>query len=136
MRFLGFDGKNHVINFENCSRSVENPSSLHLKAREIIKSCLPYCVVYEEVSLVGCKLNQSVLVADFFIPQLSIIVEVHGKQHYKFTKFFHKTEADFKESIRRDQTKKDWCELNNITYIELPYNQIKQWKKLINDKLG
>jgi hypothetical protein len=130
------DGRSHIINFENDTKECSNQSTLHLKAREIIKKCLPFCTVYEEVMLNGCTKNKSTLVADFFIPQLLILIEVHGQQHYKFTPYFHKTEAEFKLYVENDVVKKEWCTLNNISYIELPYNRIKEWKEIINGQLN
>jgi hypothetical protein len=73
------------------------------------------------------------LIADFFIPDLSILIEVHGEQHYKFVKRFHKTKAGFKKSQLRDQKKKDWCELNDIIFIELPFDKVDDWPNIIKE---
>jgi hypothetical protein len=41
----------------------------------------------------------------------------------------------FMKHKKRDQEKKEWCEINGIEYIELPYNEtVAEWKKRIIDE--
>lgn len=126
MKVVDFSGKEHKFNLKKLCKEAPSPSGLHLQAREIIRKTLPYCQIYEEVQLVGTK-----LIADFFIPDLKIVIEVHGEQHYKFVKRFHKNMAGFRASQKRDKVKQDWCELNDIIYIELPFDKIPNWAKII-----
>lgn len=137
MKTIGTDGKEYIINPTRESRDTDElkVSKLHKHAREIIKKCLPYSNAYEEVTLLGCRGLGGNLVADFFLPSIPMIIEVHGEQHYKFSKFFHGSESEFKKYVINDEIKKDWAELNNIVYIELPFNKIKEWKSIINEHL-
>lgn len=73
------------------------------------------------------------LVADFFIPDLKVLIEVHGEQHYKFVKRFHKTNGGFNASKKRDKMKQEWCELNDIIYVELPFDQKDEWAKILRE---
>jgi hypothetical protein len=134
MKAIGTDGREYIINLPKCSKEVEdlNRSSLHLEARVLLKKKFPYSTIYEEILLKGCKGIGATLTADFFIPDFPILVEVHGAQHYKFNKFFHGTEASFKTSQSNDLIKKTWAENNGIIYIELPYNEVKNWGKIID----
>ena len=75
--------------------------------------------------------RSSLLNADFFIPELMLIVEVHGKQHYEYCSFFHSDKMDFLKSKKRDADKIEWCNLNNIKIVSLPYNKESEWKNLI-----
>jgi hypothetical protein len=53
-----------------------------------------------------------------------IAVEYNGIQHYHFSKddvFFHKTEQDFINQLRRDQFKKEVIEGSGIPFIIIPY---------------
>lgn len=127
MKYLDLNGKQHIYNFKKICREAKSPSTLHVKARELLKKKLPSSSIYEEVSLLGLN-----LVADFFIPDLGIMVEVHGEQHYKFIKRFHKTQAGFRASRMRDAMKQEWCDLNQITYIELPFDQVENWASIID----
>jgi len=138
MRTIGTDGRIYILNPNKNARDIQDgsQSSLHLKARGIISSCLPNAIIYEEVSLTGCRGNKNAtLVADFFIPNMGIIIEVHGKQHYEFTSHFHSCIANFELSLKNDSIKREWAELNGLVFIELPYNKVKSWKKIIADAI-
>jgi len=108
---------------------VGNKSSLHLKARELIHECFPTLQVLEEVPLPLRK--SETLYMDFYLPLIKTCIEVHGEQHYKFNRFFHNSVLGFMKHKKRDENKKEWCAINNIKYIELPYDQIEIWKELI-----
>lgn len=138
MKTIGTDGRTHVFNPSKSSRECddENRSTLHLEARKLLKKKFPYSTIYEEVTLTGCKgQGNSLLVSDFYIPDLGIIIEVHGAQHYKYNKHFFKSEEDFKSAQKNDEIKKAWAELNEFIFIELPYNKIKEWEDIINEIL-
>jgi hypothetical protein len=137
MKVIGFDGRTHILNPNKHAReNSESASGLHKKARQLLSKCFPYSIIYEEVSLVGCKGISGNLIADFLICDIPLIVEVHGRQHYEFIKFFHKNEDEFKASIQKDSLKREWAELNSIVFIELPYNKTKEWKKIIDGHIN
>ena len=50
-----------------------------------------------------------------------IAVEYNGKQHYHFSKRFHKTIEDFQAQIWRDELKKMLCVQNGIVLISISY---------------
>jgi hypothetical protein len=135
IRVIGFDQREHKFNFaKNKSRKyLENKSSLHTKTREIIKELFPNLSVYEEVTLPGSKKigRASLLYADFFIPELMLIIEAHGRQHYQYCSFFHKDKMDFLNAKKRDLDKIEWCEINNIKIAVLPFDRKEEWKQLI-----
>ena len=135
IRVIGFDQREHKFNFaKNKSRKyLENKSSLHTKTREIIKDLFPNLSVYEEVTLPGSKKigRSSLLYADFFIPELMLIIEAHGRQHYQYCSFFHKDKMDFLNAKKRDLDKIEWCEINNIKIAVLPFDRKEEWKQLI-----
>ena len=106
-------------------------SSYHLNARNILKQLFPTVQVLEEVP-VTLRKGKSISL-DFFISQFRIVVEVHGQQHYKFTPMFHASAQDFIKQKKRDADLKEWCELNNFTYIELRYDEKpEEWINKIN----
>lgn len=104
-------------------------SKLHIQAREILYELFPTMQILEEVPI-KTRPNQNQFL-DFYINKIKLAVEVHGQQHYKFNSLFHASAQDFLKQKKMDQDKKEWCELNNITYIELPFNEVKEWKKTI-----
>ena len=55
-----------------------------------------------------------------------IAVEVNGKQHDKFNKFFHaNSRVKFLESIKRDMVKREWLEKNGFLVIEIEEDEVK-----------
>ena len=58
---------------------------------------------------------------DMYDPQMRLVVEYNGQQHYKFTPFFHKTKDAFRNQQYRDKMKKDICKKMGIVLIDVPY---------------
>lgn len=110
--------------------SAKNKSNLHLKARDLIHECFPTLQVLEEVPI---QIRRSeTLYLDFYLPLNKKCIEVHGEQHYTFSRFYHHTFLGFVRHKKRDQEKQEWCALNNIEYIELPFDEnIDSWKNRI-----
>ena len=103
---------------------------MHLAARDLLKELFPTVQILEEV-LVPITRNERAYF-DFYINTLKLVVEVHGHQHYKFNSMFHSSAQDFANQRRKDMRKQDWCEYNNITYVELPYGEkVEEWKTRI-----
>ena len=59
---------------------------------------------------------------DFYIENNNnkYVIEYNGRQHYYPIDFFGGEQA-FKKQQERDKIKKEFCEKNNISYIEIPY---------------
>tara|TARA_R110002167_G_scaffold174602_4_gene373525 strand:+ start:358 stop:771 length:414 start_codon:yes stop_codon:yes gene_type:complete len=108
-------------------------SKYHLKARSLLRQTFPTCQILEEVPI---KIRRAeTLYLDFFVPLHDLCVEVHGEQHYKFVQFYHKTRLGFAMAKKRDKKKVEWCGLNNISVIELPFNEDEDgWKKRIENR--
>lgn len=140
MKIIGLDGKEHKITFcgkTSANKNDESRSKLHLKARELIEKTFPFDNIHEEVTLPGSKkgASGSLLYADFFLPSRKLIVEVNGRQHDEYIKFFHKNKLEFYKAQARDRNKKEWCELNNITIVYLNHNESEEeWAAKINER--
>lgn len=101
-------------------------SKLHISARKILYDLFPTIQILEEVPINARPGKTQYL--DFFINKIKLAVEVHGQQHYKFNTMFHSSAQDFLNQKKLDADKKEWCSINGITYIELPYNEKeKEW---------
>jgi hypothetical protein len=112
------------------SNCAGNKSSLHIRARELITKIFPTLQILEEVTI-PIRRSES-LYLDFYLPLKKYCIEVHGEQHYKMTAFYHNNMMGFLKSKKRDSDKKEWCLINNIKYIELPYNEDnKEWEERI-----
>lgn len=112
---------------------VDNRSSLHLQARELLSSVFPTLQLLEEVPIPLRK--SETLYLDFYLPLKKTCVEVHGEQHYRFVQFYHNTMLGYLRSQKRDREKEEWCNNNGVSYIVFPYNEtVEEWKKrLINE---
>ena len=128
---MGLDGKEHKLILQSTKRKTRAKSAPHQKALSLLLEILPGVVIFEEVTLPGCGLY-----LDIFMPSISLAVEVHGRQHYEFVPFFHKTKADFLLARKRDRDKTEWCDLNNITLVALPHDEEDQWKSLISSAIS
>ena len=103
-----------------------NKSSFHISARKVIRNIYPTLQVLEEVP-VPIKKSETYYF-DFYLPMIKTVIEVHGEQHYQFSKFYHINMFGFAKAKKRDRDKIEWCNINNIKYIELPYNETEnQW---------
>lgn len=128
------DGNSHnwQLTGNMAKGKITNKSSLHLQARGLISNIYPTLQILEEVPIT-LRRNE-VLYLDFYIPLKRICCEVHGEQHYKFVPFYHNNMLNYLKSQKRDKEKQEWCDINNILYIELPYNDRDNWEKLINNE--
>ena len=125
------DGNSHnwLLTGNMSKGKVDNRSSLHLRARKIITSAYPTLQILEEVPIQIRK--SETLYLDFYIPLKKMCFEVHGEQHYKFIPFYHNTILNFLKAQKRDREKHEWCDINNIEYIELPFDKQEEWENLL-----
>ena len=126
MKVYGLNGKEYNLNLQKYKVYRDDPkkkSKYHIRARKVLSELFSGYNILEEVKLPGSTAShrRSVLYLDFFIPNLMLAVEVHGRQHYEFVPYFHKSKAGFIKSLARDGDKKDWCEANDIKLIVLSY---------------
>jgi hypothetical protein len=140
MKVLGLNGRDYNLDLKKYivrENDTKKKSKYHLEARRLLKEMFSGYTILEEVKLPGSRdpVKKSVLFLDFFIPNAMLGIEVHGQQHYEFSKFFHKTKAGFLKSVSRDFIKEDWCELNEIQLIVLKYSdRIEEWRKQIESR--
>lgn len=130
MNVKDLDGNNnnwHVVG--NIGKPHQKKSSYHIQARDLIKKIYPTMQILEEIAIYVRK--SEILFLDFYLPLTKKCIEVHGAQHYEFIPFYHANKMAFLKAQKRDRDKKEWCEINGISYIELPYNQIDKWENLI-----
>jgi hypothetical protein len=99
-------------------------SQLHLNARSILRDTYPTLQICEEVR-VQLRYNKQIFI-DFYINTIKTVIEVHGPQHYKFNSLYHTCAQDFLNQRNRDIELQEWCIVNNLSYIELPFNENEQ----------
>jgi hypothetical protein len=117
MKFKTLDGKEKtvknikqfLIKWEKKSRS-----KFQFDVKSFLKKFWQGDVVFEEMRIVGTRLS-----LDFYNANKKIAIEVQGQQHFKYTPFFHNTRNAYLKQIKRDVSKIDFCNLNNIKLIEI-----------------
>lgn len=132
MKFKGLDGQEYAVTLVDKQRGAV--SSYHERARHLLTKLYPFDKFFEEVTLPGSKTEKNkVLYADFYCHSKKLMIEVQGEQHGKFNSFFYSSKLDFLKAQARDKNKKQWCTVNGITLVELPYNESdEQWTKRLN----
>jgi hypothetical protein len=71
--------------------------------------------------------TKAVLPYDFELPDYHIIIEVQGPQHFKYIKKFHGSIKGFEYQLYRDGIKKKYAISHNYTYLEITYEQLKDF---------
>lgn len=139
MKVIGLDGKEYSINLTKYTIKRQSCSKLHERARSLLEYMFPYYKICEEITLPGTKTERQTkpLIADFYIHQKRLMIEVQGEQHYKHNDFFFHDKMTFFKSKSRDNLKVQWCNNNNIYLVELPFNETNdEWSIRIYGKLG
>lgn len=84
--------------------------------------------IYQEypVSRVNTSYTSNTEHFDWVIPDIQLVIECHGRQHYEVTDFSGKQEdggiSNFKAQRSRDESKKRAAEEAGYTYIVIKYN--------------
>ena len=136
MKIIGLDGKEYLWNVTKYKAKAKC-SKLHMRARTLLATEFPCDKIYEELTLPGIKDERQTrpLFADFFIPLRQLMVEVQGEQHYKFNSHFFDNKLEFYRAQARDRLKVEWCQINEFTLIQLPFNETdEQWLQRIRNR--
>lgn len=92
----------------------ESASHLQMDCKQVLAQYWLGDVVAEEQRMPATKLR-----FDFVNFTKKIIVEIQGKQHDVFNKFFHKKNVfNFVKAMKRDELKKEFATLNEFRFIE------------------
>ena len=138
---------NAILNDFDCPQCVKerNESKIEETVRLYLTEELHYSTNHEfNCTIVPINPNTNhPLPFDNEIPELKLIIEVHGIQHYQMTDYFHS--KDDKTSIKeafeyqkwKDDFKKNYALEQGYNFLEIPYWKVKDgsYKKLINNKI-
>lgn len=106
-----------LINWEAASRS-----KAQFNTKQFLKSFWKNHVVYEEFPVYGSRLKVDILNAT-----LKIAIEVQGRQHSSYNKFFHgDSRLNYLKSIKRDVAKEKWLEINDFFLVEIYEHEVSQ----------
>lgn len=135
MRVVDLDGNTHAWKIAGRTVDIDSRprSELHLRTRSLLKQLYPTIPILEEIPI---PINMGkTLHLDFYVPLTQLAIEVHGEQHYKFIPFFHGNRLKFIAAKRNDSFKAEWCQINDIRLVVLPYNETdEKWMERINGR--
>ena len=105
----------YLIDWQKKSRS-----KIQFQVKQFLESFWKTHIVFEEFPVYGTRQKVDILNAT-----IKIAVEVQGKQHSSFNKFFHSnSRSKYLESIKRDVLKAEWLELNKYKLIEVEEDEV------------
>lgn len=114
-----------------CRKCSSKISYGELAIREVLDL---YHINYKDEHLFDDCRDKKPLPFDFYLPDYNLCIEYQGEQHYKAVEFFGGEES-LKIRQLHDQIKRDYCNLNNIVLIEIPYWEYKNIQQLLIEKL-
>jgi hypothetical protein len=95
--------------------SSPSRSKIQYKVKKVLESMWKNHVVFEEFPVAGTKMT-----LDFYNANKKIAVEVQGRQHTKYVPHFHgNNKINYISQLRRDNQKKEFCEMNDIKLVEI-----------------
>lgn len=118
MKFKTLNGKERFIkNARNYAISWDkkSKSNIQFKVKQFLRPYWRNDVVFEELRVVGTRLS-----LDLYNANKKIAIEVQGKQHTQFNKFFHNNNrANWLDQLKRDDLKLQFCLTNGIKLVEV-----------------
>ena len=122
MRLLNINGRlqkksvsKYLINWNKKSRS-----KVQFKTKKFLEPFWKGHIVYEEFPVYGSRMTVDILNAT-----KKLAVEVQGKQHGEFNKFFHdNSRLKYLEGIKRDIKKAEWLENNGSILLEIEEDEV------------
>ena len=118
----------YLINWNKKSRS-----KVQFKTKKFLEPFWKGHIVYEEFPVYGSRMTVDILNAT-----KKLAVEVQGKQHGEFNKFFHNnSRLKYLEGIKRDIKKAEWLENNGFILLEIEENEVDSLSlEFFLDKFG
>lgn len=110
----------------NINWEIQLASKLQFKTKLFLKLFWENDAVIEEFYIPGSKLR-----LDLFNTTKKIAIEVSpASTHEKYSPFFDKgNRFNFLKKIKADESKRNWCKVNNIKLAELNDSDIKNLSK-------
>lgn len=135
MRLFNINGRpqkknvsKYLIDWDKKSRS-----KIQFKVKKFLQPFWSGQIVYEEFPVYGSRMTVDILNAT-----KKLAIEVQGKQHSEFNKFFHgNSRLKYLEGIKRDIKKAEWLENNGFILLEIEENEVDSLSlKFFLDKFG
>jgi hypothetical protein len=127
MRFKTLRGKEVFKNIEKYRIDWDGKSlsKFQFGVKQFLKKYWKDQVCFEEMPVTGTRMR-----IDIYNANKRVAVEIDGVQHEKFSEFYHNGDrGNFLKQINRDAEKYKWCEINEITLINIKPSDLPLTKK-------
>lgn len=71
------------------------------------------------------------LVADFYMPDINLIIEMNGEQHYQYVEHFHTKDWTLEDQQIRDDTLRAYCKTHKKSLLEIKYDKIDKIPQIL-----
>jgi len=126
----------NIKNGHTSSCGCSYSSTISSGERKIISILEKEHIIYErEKTLSAPRISRCRY--DFYLPELNILLEYNGEQHYEYINYFFKNLSDFKHRQELDRLKISAALANNIPIYCIPYwefDNIQTFSDLIQKK--
>ena len=117
---------------------IPGASNFHNRVKEIFRSNLPFknfkCYQEVAVSDINPEYSKTNEHFDWYIEELNLVIELHGKQHYQVVNYGNtdgdKAQRDLYRMQERDSNKQRAATEAGCAYLAIPH-----WEKLTPEKL-
>lgn len=101
---------------------------------EIFKWLSEHAIPFETQKIIPnenmfCK--RQYLVADFYLPDINLIIEMNGLQHYQYVEHFNTKDWTFEDQQIRDDTLRAYCKTHKISLLEIKYDKIDKIPQIL-----
>ena len=107
------------------------------KGEQLIKSILENENVRYQQEKIFTDLRNGKMRFDFFLPELGILTEVDGQQHFQWVKKFHRTKQEFNHAKQNDRYKNSFALARGYRLYRIPYwemDNIKTFSDITQEK--
>lgn len=91
-------------------------------------------IKFEEKKRFDNLRNKLPLECDFYLPELNLIIEFDGLQHFKPIKFF-KGEPKYSRNIENDIIKNEYCRNKSINLLRIPFYEFDICEQIISENI-
>ena len=123
MRLLNINGRPQKKNVSKylIKWNKKSRSKVQFKTKKFLEPFWKGQIVYEEFPVYGSRMTVDILNAT-----KKLAIEVQGKQHGEFNKFFHNnSRLKYLEGIKRDIKKAEWLESNGFILLEIEEDEVE-----------
>lgn len=129
---------NGHLNGQGCPDCANIQRSLFYRSKgEVLieQFLVAHNIKYETQKMfANCK-HVFALKYDFYLPDMNLLIEFDGLQHYQFVKRFHKVEENFLQTQLRDKIKTNFAKDNNIALHRITYKEQNQIEQILANLL-